>query len=147
MGPEYWNLELGKLETNSHGRVVAMGVLPCSSPEAAATGVSFVAESDGLYGIVSGPTIAGLLLDDPQLDIVWERLVLLDLPVFFHPENGVALELLQGHRHTLPVGVGFPLETTIALSRLVFGGVLERYPDLRILVAHGGGRSARPLVL
>ena len=44
-----------------------------------------------------------------------------------------------GIGHALPVAVGFPVETTIAVARLVFGGVLHRYPDLRIIASHGGG--------
>lgn len=133
------NTALARIEDESRGRLFALGVLPASSAKAAASMVPFIARNKSLYGIISGPTIAGLLLDDSRLDSVWDKLVEFDVPLFFHPENGVALDLLQGHRHALPVGVGFPLETTIALTRLIFGGVLERFPNLRILVAHGGG--------
>ena len=116
-----------------------MGVLPTDTPESAASALSFIAETPGLHGVVTGPRIAGYAFDDRRLDPFWEELSRLDLPLFVHPEDGVAIEDLKGYRHTLPVGVGFPVETTIALSRFIFGGVATRHPGLRILAAHGGG--------
>ncbi len=130
---------LGKFEALTRGRVAGMGVLPTSSVGAAKGALKAIADHPGLHGIASGPKIAGLFLDDPGLDPFWDELARLDLPLFIHPVNGVALESLRGYRHTLPVGLGFPFETTIAVTRLIFGGVLERHPGLRLLVAHGGG--------
>jgi predicted TIM-barrel fold metal-dependent hydrolase len=126
-------------ENATNGRVVALGVLPTSSADAAAQMVEKIAGWKGLHGIVSGPKIAGLDLDSPELDVFWQSAARCDTPILIHPENGIAAEYLKGFRHTLHVGLGFPLETTIAVTRLVFGGVLERFPDLRIVLAHGGG--------
>lgn len=136
---EELNASLATIEGESDGRVVAMGVLPANSPDSAARAVKMIADETCLHGVVSGPSVAGLAFDEPQLDPLWHALSETQVPLFVHPEDGVAPESLQGYRHTLPVGLGFPMETTIAISRLVFGGVLERFPDLRILVAHGGG--------
>ncbi|KAA3643038.1 MAG: amidohydrolase [Chloroflexi bacterium] len=133
------NQELAGLEDESDGRVVAMGVLPVSSVEAALNELHSIKRMQGLVGVVTGPQIAGLPFDNQKLNPFWNELSKLALPLFVHPKDGVANELLVGYRHTLPVGVGFPVETTIALTRLVFGGVLERFPRLKILVAHGGG--------
>ncbi|MCG3772585.1 MAG: hypothetical protein JW384_03800 [Nitrosomonadaceae bacterium] len=49
------------------------------------------------------------------------------------------MDELEGFGHAMPVAVGFPLETTIALARLVFAGVLHRYPGVRVVGSHGGG--------
>jgi aminocarboxymuconate-semialdehyde decarboxylase len=61
------------------------------------------------------------------------------MPYLLHPKGDAAIEDLRGYGAPLPVAVGFPMETTIALARLAMGGVLERHPDLRIVAAHGGG--------
>jgi len=133
------NQTMSKYEEKTNGRIVAMGVLPASSVDNSIEALHQIADTQRLHGVVSSPRIAGLLFDDPQLDPFWSELNRLGLPLFVHPENGVALDVLEGYRHTLPVGIGFPVETTIALTRLIFGGVLQKYPSLRILVAHGGG--------
>ena len=133
------NKKMGEYEPATQGRITAMGVLPSSCVDSAIQALHQIAGTQGLHGVVSGPRIAGKLFDDPQLDPFWRELDKLGIPVFVHPENGVALNDMKGYRHTLPVGLGFPMETTIALSRLIFGGVLQKYPNLRILVAHGGG--------
>ena len=133
------NLIMSGYEEVSGGRVTAVGVLPASSIEAVIKTLGEIAENSGLYGIVTGPRIAGRRFDDLELDPVWRELERLSLPLFVHPQNGTELTELTGYDHTLPVGLGFPFETTIAVTRLVFGGVLARYPELRILVAHGGG--------
>jgi aminocarboxymuconate-semialdehyde decarboxylase len=133
------NQKMSEYEKATQGRITAMGVLPTSHVTKAIETLHQIASTKGLHGVVSGPRITGLVFDDPQLDPFWSELNQLGLPLFVHPENGVALELLEGYRHTLPVGIGFPVETTIALTRLIFGGILQKYPSLRILVAHGGG--------
>jgi len=133
------NESMSRLEGESGGRVSAMGVLPSSSVDAVLDALQGIVSTPGLHGVVTGPRIAGMDFDDGRLDPVWRELNDHGLPLFVHPQDGVALERLAGYRHTLPVGVGFPMETTVALTRLVFGGVLERFPDLELLVAHGGG--------
>ena len=103
-----------------------------------------IAEIDrhpSLRGIVTGPRIAHLRLDDPDLELVWTALESRQLPVAAAPPRRYRLGLLEGYGHVLPVGVGFPMETTAVVSRLVFGGVLHNHPDLKIIVSHGGGRS------
>ena len=133
------NESMSRLQADSDGRVIAMGVLPSSHVEPVLDALTSILSTPGLYGVVTGPRIAGMEFDDVRLDPVWRELNGHRLPLFVHPQDGVALERLGGYRHTLPVGAGFPMETTVALTRLVFGGVLERFPDLEILVAHGGG--------
>ncbi len=59
--------------------------------------------------------------------------------MFIHPHYGLGLEDLLGYDHALPVGLAFPFETTAAVARMVFGGVFERFPGLRLVASHGGG--------
>lgn len=133
------NKELSEYEAATGGRVVCMGVLPSNDVADAAAAVRDVTRTSGLYGIVTGTLICGLTLDDARLDPLWATLEYHGVPVFVHPHYAAAVESLGGFGHALPVGVGFPFETTIAVARLVFAGVLYRYPGLKMLVAHGGG--------
>jgi aminocarboxymuconate-semialdehyde decarboxylase len=133
------NDEFAHLENQTSGRVVGMGVLPNHTVEAAVAALAEIASTPTLHGVITGRRICGLRLDDNALDPVWQTLSEAELPLFVHPHYTVGADELGGFGHALPVAVGFPLETTIALTRLVFGGVLERFPRLRILVAHGGG--------
>ncbi|KAI8608705.1 hypothetical protein BC830DRAFT_1071728, partial [Chytriomyces sp. MP71] len=76
-------------------------------------------------------------LDAPELTPIWKACEDLDVGVFVHPwdmDNKGRME-----KYWFPWLVGMPCETTIAISSLIFGGVLERHPRLRICLAHGGG--------
>lgn len=133
------NKELSGYEAATRGRVVCMGVLPSNHVPDAVAAVRDVTRTAGLYGIVTGTLICGLTLDDAGLDPLWAALEHHQIPVFVHPHYAAAVDNLGGFGHALPVSVGFPFETTIAVARLVFAGVLYRYPGLKMLVAHGGG--------
>lgn len=133
------NADLAGLEAASGGRVHGLGVLPNATPEEAAALAREVAATPGLYGLISGCRICGLRLDDPALEPLWATLAELELPVFFHPHNAPAIEELDGFGTALPLGIGFPAETTIALARLALSGALLRHPRLRLMAAHSGG--------
>lgn len=136
---EVINEVMSRYEAQTGGRICAVGVLPSSSVAKAIGMLKQIAVTPGLHGVVSMPAIAGLAFDDERLEPFWAELERLELPLFVHPENGIGLDALGGYRHTLPVGIGFPMETTVGLARLIFGGVLERHPNIKILAAHGGG--------
>ena len=133
------NEELGALEEMTDGRLVGLGALPATGVEDVVNEIEAIDRHPSLRGIVTGPRIAHLRLDDPELEPVWAELESRSLPVLLHPQDGIALDLLEGYGHVLPVGVGFPMETTAVVSRLVFGGVLFNHPGLKIIVSHGGG--------
>lgn len=133
------NCVLATYPVISADRIFGMGVLPASSLEKAQEELQFIASAPSLKGVSCGPQIAGLALDDPRLDALWADLSRLNIPVFIHPENGLAVQDLQGYHYALLIGIAFPLETTATLARLILSGVLERFPKLRIMAAHGGG--------
>lgn len=133
------NADFAAFETETDGRIFGLGVLPNAHPEDAATVAREVAETTGLYGVISGCTICGRRFDDAALDPVWQALAETGLPVFVHPHYGAAIEQLGGFGTILPLGIGFPVETSIAVLRLVLSGGLQRHPGIRMLVAHGGG--------
>lgn len=133
------NEEMGSYEAATDGRVSAMGLLPANDVASAVTVAEEVAGTPGLRGIITGQRIAGFRLDDPALDPLWAVLEDRKLPLLVHPHYSAAADQLTGFGHALPVAVGFPFETTIALARLVLAGVLHRYPGLRVIASHGGG--------
>ncbi|KAL6238546.1 hypothetical protein BDW75DRAFT_237225 [Aspergillus navahoensis] len=125
----------------------AMGVLPLSAP----TSESVVAEIkrlktlEHLKGVIMGTSGLGKGLDDMRLDPVWEALQETDTLMFLHPHYGLPDEAFGGpestgrYGHVLPLALGFPLETTIAVTRMLLSGVFDRFPRLKILLAHSGG--------
>ena len=133
------NAELASLEPETGGRLVALGVLPTDEVDHAVEVAREVAATPTLHGLIGSCRICGLEFDDERLLPLWEELERSELPLFVHPHDGVAVEDLTGYGNSLPLALGFPFETTIAVTRLVFSGVLARCPKLRIMVAHGGG--------
>lgn len=133
------NAEFAALESKTKGRVFGLGVLPNARPDEAATIAGEIAKTEGLYGIITGCKICGLAFDDPALESVWNELSQTGLPIFVHPHYAVAIDQLGGFGTILPLGIGFPVETSIAVSRFVLSGGLQRYPGIKMLVAHAGG--------
>jgi predicted TIM-barrel fold metal-dependent hydrolase len=133
------NRYFADLERVTGGRIVGMGVLPQHRVAAAASTIREVAGTPGLHGIANGCRMCGRELDDPVLEPVWEALEGTGVPLIIHPHYVAAREALHGYGHAFPVALGFPFETTVAVARLIFGGVLQRYPGLRIVASHGGG--------
>lgn len=133
------NAYIAGLERATEGRVVGLGVLPQHDVEAAVETVHTIGSTSTLYGVVNGTRICGRDLADPALDPVWEALEREALPLLVHPHYLVGRDELQGFGHAFPVALGFPFETTVAVARLVFAGVLRRFPALKLVAAHGGG--------
>ena len=134
-----FNDDFAGLRDSTGGRILGMGVLPGQGVEGVVTVIREIADTDGLFGAITGTRLAGLTFDDPDLDPVWQALNETGLPLLVHPHHGSAMNELEGFGHAMPVAVGFPLETTISLCRLIFAGVLNRYPGVRIIGSHGGG--------
>ena len=90
-----------------------------------------------MRGIEIATHIAGVELDDRRLDPFWERAEQLRVPILVHPHDPLGADRMGDYY--LRNLVGNPVETALAGARLIFGGVLERYADLRIILSHGGG--------
>lgn len=94
-----------------------------------------------MRGVQAGTNVDGVDLDDPVLEPVWAALEEADLPVWLHPDQRSIAGAGRLNQFYLQNLVGLPMESTIAAARLIFGGVLERHPDLRFGFVHGGGFS------
>lgn len=118
-------------------RFLAVCTVPLQSPERAAQELRHAVERYGMVGVEIATTVDGTELDDPGLDVFWRAAHDLGCLVLVHPYRALAGRPMK--RYFLNNLVGNPAESTLAVAHLVFGGVPERFPDLRICVVHGGG--------
>ncbi|MFC8435767.1 amidohydrolase family protein [Streptomyces sp. NPDC057253] len=118
-------------------RLYGLGTVPLQHPDLAVALLDRAVTDQGLYGISVSTTVDGRELADPAHDDVWRKAEELGAVVFVHPW-GCSLGPRLATRY-LGNTVGQPVETTVALSHLVFTGVLDRFPRLKLVAAHGGG--------
>ena len=131
------NDQIAKLVTAHRNRFMGIATLPMQAPEKAADELRRAVRSLGLRGAMIGSNVQGRNLDDPALELLWTAAVELDALLFIHPVQVAGAERMKSYY--LVNLVGNPLDTTIAATCLMFGGVLDRYPQLKICLAHGGG--------
>jgi aminocarboxymuconate-semialdehyde decarboxylase len=116
---------------------VGFATLPLQDMTEAMQEFDRAVEELGLAGIEIATNINGIELDAPELHPLWERAAARRVPILIHPHY-VAGASRMGDYHLRNL-IGNPAETALAGSRLLFGGVLERYPDLTLILSHGGG--------
>jgi aminocarboxymuconate-semialdehyde decarboxylase len=118
-------------------RFVGLGTIPMQSPDLAIRELTRCVRELGLSGVEIGSNVNGANLDSPELFPVFEAAAALNAAVFVHPWEMAGRERMT--RYWLPWLVGMPAEVSLAICSLIFGGVLEKLPTLRIAFAHGGG--------
>jgi aminocarboxymuconate-semialdehyde decarboxylase len=122
-------------------RFVAFATAALQYPDLAAEQVEHAVKALGFRGVGVGGSVAGEDLANPKFHPFWAKCEALGVLVFMHPLGTRELEpsgRLAGNG-LLTNTIGNPLETTIALSHLIFEGTLDRFPGLKICAAHGGG--------
>jgi aminocarboxymuconate-semialdehyde decarboxylase len=132
------NDSVAELVARHPRRFVGMATVPLQDTALAIDELHDAHERLGLRAVEIGTCPGGRDFDDPALFPFFAACRDLGMAVFVHP----AAPLVGQERLTkyyFPLIVGNPLETAVAISKLIFGGVLERLPDLRICFAHGGG--------
>lgn len=127
-------------------KLYAFGTLPLSAPaKDIVSEIHRLKSLPHMKGVIMGTTGLGQGLDDPALTDVYAALASTGTIVFLHPHYGLPAEAFGGPSvvsktgHVLPLALGFPLETTIAVSRMYLAGVWDRHPKLEFLLAHSGG--------
>jgi aminocarboxymuconate-semialdehyde decarboxylase len=134
---EIQNEAIGALCRQYPDRFLGLATAAMQDPAGAAATLERAVTRHGLRGMHLGSNIRGGNLDDPSLDAVWEVADRHRLFILVHPHKVVAAARM--HSYYLTNLVGNPLETTIAGACLVFGGVIERHPNIRFCLSHGGG--------
>ena len=118
-------------------RFVGMGTLPLQDTEKAVQELERVVQELGFHAVEISSNVAGTDLDDPRFEPFWAKVQELDVLVFIHPVGFTDAARMKDYY--LNNIIGQPLEEAVFVSRLIFSGVLERYPNLKIVVGHGGG--------
>jgi aminocarboxymuconate-semialdehyde decarboxylase len=129
------NDQLADHVTQAPGRLVGLGSVPLGWPSAADEARRCL-DDLGMAGIAIGSQGGGRDLDDPVNEELWALLAERGVLVLLHP-SGVP-DARRQRDYYLAQLVGYPMETALAVARLIFGGVLERH-DLALCLAHGGG--------
>jgi len=117
-------------------RFIGLGTLPMQDPELAIQELQRCKDI-GLAGVEIGSHVNDWNLNDPNIFPVFEACQDLDMCVFIHPWDMMGKNKME--RYWLPWLVGMPAETSLAICSMIFGGVFEKLPKLRVAFAHGGG--------
>ncbi len=118
-------------------RFVGIGTVPMQDVDEAAAELERMARELDLRGVIVSSNVNGKDLDDPVFFPFFEKSESLGLFIFVHPHDTAGAERMQ--RFYLTNLIGNPLDTTLAATRLIFSGLLEKLPRLKICLAHGGG--------
>ncbi|KAF2236243.1 uracil-5-carboxylate decarboxylase [Viridothelium virens] len=126
------------------GRLYAFGTLPLSAPaDQVVAEIVRLKDLTHIRGVIMGTSGLGSGLDDPSLDVIYDALEKTNSLIFLHPHYGLPNSVYgpraSDYGHVLPLALGFPLETTIAITRMLLSGVFDRFRRLQVLVAHSGG--------
>jgi aminocarboxymuconate-semialdehyde decarboxylase len=134
----FQNDKLADMVKTYPDRFAAMATLPLQVPGEALKELKRAAKELGLRGVEIGSHVAKRELGDEAFFPVYAALQELDMPIFIHPHHVAGLDrLLEYYLNNL---IGNPLDTTIAAANLIFGGALERFPRLKVILAHAGGQ-------
>jgi aminocarboxymuconate-semialdehyde decarboxylase len=135
------NTRLAEFCARESERFVAFATVALQYPELAAEQLDYAVKSLGFRGVSTGGSVNGEDLADAKFHPFWRKAEALGVLVFMHPQG--TAELARAGRldgsGLLSNTIGNPLETTIALSHMIFEGTLDRFPGLKICAAHGGG--------
>jgi aminocarboxymuconate-semialdehyde decarboxylase len=130
-----YNRALSQLVHETPEKLSAVGTVPLTHPDKAAE-ILTEAMSSGLKGAIIGPGVDGHMLSDDFFQPFFEEANRLGAILFIHP---LLCEDPRLKRRMMPNLIGVPWETTVCATDLLLSGIVDKYPDVKILFAHGGG--------
>jgi aminocarboxymuconate-semialdehyde decarboxylase len=133
------NKQSAEVAQDGEGILEAMAVLALGEPDRAADELRRAADDYGMRAAMIPSTAGGRPLDDPAFTPVFDMAERLGIMLFMHPTEMHSERYGHYLNHVL---VGFPHETTLAVTRMIFEGFFERHPALKLILAHGGGNLA-----
>jgi aminocarboxymuconate-semialdehyde decarboxylase len=119
-------------------RLTGLGILPMQDIDAAIAELDRCVNTLGLKGAMIGDHVNSVLYDDPQFTPFWAAAEQMGAVILLH-QSSPTITKGRIDRYHLSNTVGNPVERTLDFAALVFGGVMDKFPDLRICLAHGGG--------
>ncbi len=133
----FLNDHIADVARRSLKRFVSLGTVPLQDPQLAIQELERCMGELGLAGVQIGSHVNDWNLNDPALFPFFEAAERLGAAIFVHPWDMMGKDKMA--KYWLPWLVGMPAETSLAICSMIFGGVLERLPNLRVAFAHGGG--------
>jgi len=133
---QFLNDHIADLVSRYPKNYIGLGTIPMQDPERAAKELHRLKEL-GIKGIQIGSNINDENLSEPKFDIIWETCEKLSLAIMIHPWNMMGFDEMR--KYWLPWLVGMPAETSRAACSMIFSGIFERYPKLRVCFSHAGG--------
>jgi aminocarboxymuconate-semialdehyde decarboxylase len=133
----FLNDHIAQVVASDPARFIGLATLPMQSPKHAVRELERAVKELGLAGAQIGSHVNDWNLNDPELFPVFEAAEKLGAAIFVHPWDMMGQEKMQ--KYWLPWLVGMPAECSLAICSMIFGGVFERLPRLRVAFAHGGG--------
>ncbi len=135
-----WNEEMAGAQHRYPGRVWASAAIPLVDTKIAIEVLDHAVDKLNLMGInLPGSVGKYGRIDDERLEPFYARLSELGLPVFLHPTDAVFPDILEGYNDALNLSLGRVIEVSVAASRLVLSGIMERHPGLKLVLSHTGG--------
>jgi aminocarboxymuconate-semialdehyde decarboxylase len=136
------NERLAEIVAQWPERFVALGSVPLQDASLAVSELEYAVRRLGLRGVEINPSVNGMDLTDSRLALekFFAKAQELDIVIFMHPIGYTQGERLMDHYFNNVIGN--PLETTVAVSHLIFDGVMERHPKLKVVLPHAGGYLA-----
>lgn len=131
------NENTSKMVSKNPGHFWGLATVPLQDTLLAIQELNHAIKKLKLHGVAIASNVNGHGLDEEQFLPFFEEVAKLDLPVFIHPHQPAGAERMRNYY--LINFLGYPMESTLAAAQLLFGGVLDRYPNLKICLAHAGG--------
>ena len=133
---EFLNNDIAELVAKYPKNYIGLGTVPMQAPELAVKELQRIKDI-GLVGIQIGSNIEDKNLNEPEFYPIWETCEKLGLAVLVHPWNMMGKEEMG--RYWLPWLVGMPAETSRAMCSMIFGGIFDKFPELRVNFCHASG--------
>jgi aminocarboxymuconate-semialdehyde decarboxylase len=134
---QWLNDRLAEAVAKHPKRLIALGTLPLQTPAKAVVELQRMVTELGLRGVEVATNVNGRYFDDPCFTPFWEAAQALDILIFVHPNQVVGGDKMK--EFNLANLIGNPTDTSLAVAKLIFAGVLDRFPRLKFLLAHAGG--------
>ena len=135
-----WNQEMAGAQKKYPGRVWASGAVPLQDTDIALEVMNHAINDLGLIGLnLPGSVGADPRIDAERLEPFYDRAEELGIPLFLHPTDAVFSDMLTGYDGALFLSLGRVVEVSVAAMRLVLSGVMERHPDVKVVMSHTGG--------
>jgi aminocarboxymuconate-semialdehyde decarboxylase len=136
----FWNEETAAAGRKYPGRLFGIGAVPLTDGKIAVEVLDHAVQKCGMLGVNIPSSVGnGGRIDEPFLEDFYARCEELGVVLFLHPTDTLFNPLLQGYDGVLYLSLGRVIDVSVAAARLIFSGIMERYPNLKIYMSHTGG--------